>query len=168
MRGSCAGRALLRQALLLPLVGALAMLDSGCSLVFTRGPELDRQPPEPCTPSNGYAIADTALALLSVAAIVGGSIAVAQGSKPPSTSPGEALVGLGLIPAGVIGTAIFVPSAVVGYNRAAACRAWLQLPSPIVPSSPPPSSRAGPRREPIGPPLFFSAPSPASWVRTSW
>ena len=147
MRSSSAGRALLRQALLPPMLGGLAMAGSGCSLVFTRGPGLDRQSPEPCTSSNGYAIADTALAVVSVAAIIGGSVAVAQGSKPGSNDLGEAVTGLGLIGTGVVGTAIFVPSAIVGYNRAAACRAWLEMPSPIVPSSPNPTpSRAGTKR----------------------
>ena len=137
------------------MLGGLAMEGSGCSLVFTRGPGLARQPPEPCTPSNGYAIADTALAVVSVAAIVGGSIAVAEGSKRGSNDLGEGVAGLGLIGTGVIGTAIFVPSAIVGYNRAAACRASLQIPSPIVPSSPlPPPSSAGPRSAPIGARLF--------------
>ena len=136
MHGSSAWPALLRQALLRTMVGALAIAGSGCSLIFTRGPALDRQPPEPCTPSNGYAVADTALAIVSVAAVVVGSIAVAEGSKPKSNDAGEALTGLGLIGTGVVGTAIFVPSAVVGYNRAAACRAWLEIPSPIVPSTP--------------------------------
>jgi len=136
MHGSSAGRALLRQVLLLPMLGGLAMTGSGCSLLFTRGPALDRQPPEACTPSNGSAVADTALAAVSVAAVVVGSIAVAQGSKPGSNDLNEAVTGVGLIGAGGIGTVILVPSAVVGYNRAAACRAWLEIPSPIVPSSP--------------------------------
>ena len=146
MRGSSAGLAALRQALLLPMLCGLAMEGSGCSLVFTRGPGLDRQPPEPCTPSNGYAIADTALAVVSVAAIVAGSIAVAEGTKPRENSPAEGIAGLGLIGAGVVGTAIFVPSAVVGYNRAGACRAWLETPSPIVLS--PDGSRSEPLRGP--------------------
>lgn len=151
MRCSSAGLAVLRRALLLPMLCGLAMEASGCSLVFTRGPGLDRQRSEPCTPSNGYAIADTALAAVSVAAVVAGSIAVAEGTKPHENNPGEGILGLGLIGTGVVGTAIFVPSAVVGYDRSAACRAWLETPSPLVLSPGPlPPSRTGTRGEPIG------------------
>jgi hypothetical protein len=122
------------RALLALTLAVVTVAGSGCSLIFARGPELERQPPEPCTSSNGYAIADTTLAAVSVAAVVGGSIAVADSTKARENKPAEGVAGLGLIGVGVIGTAIFVPSAVLGYNRAAACRAWLETQASLVPS----------------------------------
>jgi len=114
---------------------------SGCSLVYTRGPQTGASPspPEPCTSSNGYAIADTVLAALSFAAAVGGTILVIDSTKCPHPGTcefgglGEGVTGLGLLGAGLVSTAIFTPSAVVGYNRAAACRAWEAMPSPLPP-----------------------------------
>ena len=123
----------------LTLFAAVTVGSSGCSLVFTRGPQTGASPiaPERCTSTNGYAIADTVLAALSFAAAVGGTILVIDSTKCPHPGTcefgavGEGVTGLGLLGAGLVSTAIFTPSAVVGYNRAAACREWEALPAPI-------------------------------------
>ena len=46
------------------------------------------------------------------------------------------LTGGGMIILGAIGARLFIPSAVVGYNRTAACRAWVEGGSKPVPATP--------------------------------
>jgi len=127
----------------LPLLMAATVACSGCSLVYARGPQTSASPspPEPCTSTNVHAIADTVLASVFFTALVGGTIALIDGTQKHGgwNGFGEDLIGLGLIGTGFVGTAIFTPSAVVGYNRAAACRAWEAMPSPL----PPPRSTNG-------------------------
>ena len=127
----------------LPLLVAVTVASSGCSLVYARGPQTSATPypPEPCTSTNVHAVADTVLAAVFFTALVGGSIALIEGTQKHGgyNGYGEDLVGLGLIGIGSVGTALFTPSAVVGYNRSAACRAWEAMPPPL----PPPRSTTG-------------------------
>ncbi len=135
-----------RSAAALSIVALLAWASGGCSLVYARGPQPDMHPPPPCTPSDVHAYADTALAVVSVAAAVAGGIVYANGTKK-QCSGGEWFCGMeeqvgggGALILGGIGTLIFVPSAIVGYNRAASCRAWLQANPQYAPPPAPPEA----------------------------
>jgi len=126
-------------ALILVVFG---IYSTGCSLMFTKGPQPEVQPPPPCTTDNGWPIADTVLAALSVAAAVAGGVLMADyNSRPrttcnPNTDPfcalgnglsqAEQASGIGAVVLGVAGVLAFTPSAVVGFNRTAACRASLE------------------------------------------
>ena len=145
---TCARRRLRRTPcwpLLLLLVAGAA--STGCSFVYTRGPQPEVQPPPPCTTSNASPTADTALAVVSVGAVVAGSILYSQATKS-NCSSGIADIscnieqgaGIGAIIAGGVGTLVFVPSAIVGYNRTADCRAWLQANPEYVPQPAPSTS----------------------------
>ncbi len=145
---TCARRRVRRKpcrALWLLVVTIHGAAGTGCSFVYTRGPQPEVQPPPPCTTSNASPTADTVLAVASVAAVVAGSIVYANGMKPCSgflcQLNSQSVGGGSAIVLGGIGTAVFVPSAIVGYNRTAACRAS-QPPQPeeAAPSAPPESS----------------------------
>ncbi len=125
-------------ALLLVVSG---LSGSGCSFIFTRGPQPEVEPPPPCTTSNAAPTADAIIGGLGVVALVAG---VAVGAS----YAGESCSGFGCIGTGVgtgagfgaailggVAAAVFIPSAVVGYNRTAACRASLE-PMSREPASP--------------------------------
>ena len=128
----------------LSLLAALAQTSTGCSFIYTKGPQPNLDPPPPCTASNSAPTADTVVAAASVVALVAGAIVAATAT---SNCTGEmfcgleqGVTGIGLIAGGAIGTAIFVPSAIVGYNRTADCRAWLKANPQYVPAVEPPSA----------------------------
>jgi|GEM_PF-2598924 len=122
--------------------------NAGCSLIFTKGPQPEVQPPPPCTTDNGAPIADTVLAVASVAAVVGGALAYSEGKRQEQQGCGHEwfcgfgnqVGGGGLMVIGGLGILLFTPSAIVGFNRTADCRAWLaanpQYAPPPSPSSP--------------------------------
>jgi len=122
-------------ALLTVAIAAQGMAGTGCSLVYTKGPQPELHPPPPCTTSNDAPITDTVFAALSVGAVTAGLVAYKNGNI------GTGLLGAGGAILGGVGTLIFVPSAVVGYNRTAACRAWLDGGAKAAPASP---HRGGP------------------------
>lgn len=117
-----AGRHL--RAGLLILVG---LLNPACSLVLTKGPQPEALPPPECTTSNGAPIADALLALVSAGvATLGVLLAVeAQCDQYHCPKPGEGpppAMGWGIAAFGVASTALFTTSAVVGFDKTAACR----------------------------------------------
>jgi hypothetical protein len=124
-------RMLLGLLLVISIHGAAS---TGCSLVYTKGPQPEVQPPPPCTTSNASPIADTVLAAVSVGAVVAGSILYADASHNASCSflcfsglnQAEEYGGVGAIILGGIGTTVFTISVVNGYGRTADCRAWLE------------------------------------------
>ena len=135
-----------RSAAALSIVALLAWASGGCSFVYARGPKPDMHPPPPCTPSDVHANVDTALAVVSVAAVVAGGIVYANGTKKQCPASEwfcgfeEEVGGGGALILGGIGTLIFVPSAIVGYTRAADCRAWLEATPRYTPPPAPPAS----------------------------
>ena len=157
------------------MLALCAWASTGCSFVYTKGPQPELHPPPPCTTSNVHATADLVLATASVAALVAGSIVYAQGATSDCSGLGniscgvEKGAGIGAMVAGGIGTLVFVPSAIVGYNRTADCRAWLEAnpqyapepapPTPssfLVPARRCPAAGDAPRICPAAPPLESS------------
>src|SRR5512143_1454819 len=116
-------------------------VSTGCSFIYTKGPQPEVQPPPPCTVSNTYPIADTVLAAASVGAVVAGGIVYANSKNCSGflCGLGHAIAGGGAIVGGAVGTAAFVPSAITGFNRTADCRAWLQANPQYAPPPPPPA-----------------------------
>jgi hypothetical protein len=114
------------------LVELLASTSAGCSFVYVKGPQPDVTPPPPCTTSNTNPTVDTVLASASVIALGVGAVVYAQGKKESSQCSGlvclpvEEYAGVGAMVAGGIGTLVFTPSAIVGFNRTADCRAWVE------------------------------------------
>jgi len=130
-------------ALMLVVFGVYS---SGCSLIFTTGPQPEVQPqsqvhPEPqsqvqqpasCTTSNVAPGFDVGFGVLSVASAVALTVGAAglHECTPEQKAAGSwcdtwqvwALAGLGA----ALG-ALFITSAVVGFNRTAACRASVEL-----------------------------------------
>jgi hypothetical protein len=133
---------------------SLAMLilgvSSGCSLIFTKGPQPEMHPPTGCTSSVGAPVADTVLATASVVLLGLGVAAIADSSSSCTgefcgigNGAGQA-VGVGAVIVGALSGILFTTSAVVGYQRTSACRASLEpdallprptaslLPAPLV------------------------------------
>jgi len=150
----------MRSTAALLMLAVFGVASAGCSFIFTRGPKPDVQPPPPCTSDNTYPVADTVLAIVSAAAVVAGAVVYVNGTKQQGCGGwfcgfGEEISGGGAMVAGALGTLIFTPSAIVGFNRTAACRAWLEAnpqyappPSPNPPESslfvmPPPGCPTG-------------------------
>ena len=136
---------------------ALAWVTSGCSLIFVKGPQPEVQPPPPCTAANDLPAADAVLAGLSMAALVAGAVVYVNGKSQEESGCsgrwfcgfGEEVGGAGAMIIGGIGTLVFTPSAIVGFNRTSACRASAKAnpqpaPSPPVPAAP--ASRLAPPR----------------------
>jgi hypothetical protein len=154
------------------LVVALhSAVSTGCSLVFTKGPQPEVQPPPPCTTDNGLPIADTVIAVASVAAVVAGAVVYANGTTRHNCGGwfcgfDEEVGGAGAMLIGGIGTVIFTPSAIVGYMRTADCRAWLQA-NPHYAPQPTPSTSSSllvpARRCPSQGDAPLRCSSPASW-----
>jgi hypothetical protein len=111
---------------------------TGCSLSFTKGPQPEVHPPPPCTTDNGAPIADTVLAVSSVALATIPWIFYAN--APRSDNSGIALFAFWGSIIGGFGAAIFTTSAVVGFNQTAACRTSLGLAYEQPASSPVPQS----------------------------
>lgn len=143
---SCASHGIRRKpcrTLLLLVVAAHGAASTGCSFIYVKGPQPEVQPPPPCTTSNTSPTADITLAVISVGAVVGGAIAYGSSQKQPGGSLGwnaaaAQVAGVGAMALGGIGTAVFVPSAITGFNRTADCRAWLQANPQYAPPLPPP------------------------------
>jgi len=127
----------------------------GCSLIFTKGPQPELQPPPECTSSVAAPVADTVLATLSIALFglgVTGAVASLYGGAAVSCpvsgcnngSEGVAFVGsLSALALGAAMGALFITSAVNGYEKTSACRASVEanalLPRPkalLFPASP--------------------------------
>ena len=129
---SCARRRASRKpcrTLRLLVVAVYGASSAGCSFVFTKGPQPEVQPPPPCTTDNTYPIADSVIAAASAAAVIAGSVllAGAAGQHPCGDSCWtEGVTGAGALIVAVPLVAVFTPSAIVGFNRTADCRAWLQ------------------------------------------
>lgn len=135
----------------------LTWVTSGCSLIFVKGPQPGVQPPPPCTASNGLPTADAVLAGLSVAALVAGAVVYANGKSQEASGCnggwfcgfGEQVSGGGAMILGGVGTLIFTPSAIVGFNKTSACRASLEAgpqPASLPPAPASPSSLLAPPR----------------------
>ena len=152
---------------------------TACSFAFAKGPRPEVQPPPPCTTSNAAPVADTVLSVISVGAVVAGSLIYADSKKSLTCSPSnyfcplggigtgvEEATGVGAIIAGGVGTLLFVPSAITGYGRTADCRAWLQA-NPQYAGQPPPSNPSPPlvpaRRCPGQGDAPLLCPSEPSW-----
>ena len=137
------GRANVGSTTALLMLAVLSVANAGCSLIYTRGPQPEVQPPPPCTTSYVHPIADTVIAAASVAALVWGSVTYAEEHGKPQPSCflcyGNEATAVGFMVVGGLSTLVFTPSAVVGYNRTAACRASLAT-KPQQPASPPQSS----------------------------
>jgi hypothetical protein len=145
LREACTCRPVSRKpcrTLLLALLVLHSGATAGCSFIQTKGPQPNVQPPPPCTTDNTWPNVDTGIAVVSVAALVGGAILVAQ--RPPASCSGQifcgleqGLTGVGLALGGLVGSAVFIPSAVTGYGRTADCRAWLAANPQFAPQPPP-------------------------------
>jgi len=124
------------------MLAVFGLANAACSLVYTRGPQPEVQPPPECTTWNTSPTADTVLAVLSVGAVVAGAFLYADAEhQGGSASFDQGLGGVGAMVIGGVGTLVFVPSAIVGYTRTAACRASLEAkPQQPAPPSPPLSS----------------------------
>lgn len=148
------------------MLAVFGVANAACSFVYTKGPQPEVQPPPECTTSNKAPIADTVFAAASVAAVVAGSIlyADAAGSCCHSLESGYAT--LFPVAIGGLGILVFTPSAIVGYNRTAACRDSLEA-KPQQPASPGPPLSSLLRVPPHGCPMLGDAPrvcsSAASW-----
>lgn len=126
------------------LLGTLILaVGPGCSLIFTRGPDPEAQPPPECTTSVAAPVADTVLAAASLGLVVAGLTQPA-----PKCQPGEFLCGLGqqtswaaAVIIGAVTGVLFTSSAVVGYVRTSACSKFMekQGSSPSTPVEPPKS-----------------------------
>jgi hypothetical protein len=125
-------------------LAVFGVANAGCSLIYTKGPQPEVQPPPPCTTWNTSPAADTVLAVLSVGAVVAGAVVYANGTTRHNCGFfcgfGEEVGGVGAMVIGGVGTLVFVPSAIVGFNRTAACRASLEAKPQQPASSPPPQS----------------------------
>ena len=152
----------------------LAWVTSGCSLIFVKGPQPEVHPPPPCTASNNLPTADAVLAGLSVAALVAGAVVYANGKSQEASGCnggwfcgfGDQVGGGGAMILGGVGTLLFTPSAIVGFNETAACRASLET-TPQPPSSPPaPASPSSLLAPPHGCPWDGDAPRLCSTVAT--
>jgi hypothetical protein len=120
-------------ALMMVAIAVDGAATTGCSLLYTKGPQPEMHPPPPCTTSNDAPIADTVFAVVSVGTVAGGLIAYKNGDL------GIGLLGAGGAILGGVGTLVFVPSAVVGYNRTAACREWVEKGVKSAPPAHPPA-----------------------------
>jgi hypothetical protein len=130
----------------------------GCSLILTRGPEVEIQPPPPCTTSNAAPVADTVLAVASAALAGLGVAAATSGSSCSGQGFGGIGCGIGngvgdiAIAVGAPLTVLFAVSAGFGYNRTSACRASLP-PDTILPPTqltPVPVTSLLPWKAPLG------------------
>jgi hypothetical protein len=126
----------------------LLVTSSACSLIFTKGPQPEVHPPPECTTSVDAPVMDTVLATASLT-LLGLGVAEAATSCPAGPHVGGDYCGLPQA-AGWLGIAVgtalgalFISSAVVGYQRTSACRASLEpnamLPQPkpsLLPATP--------------------------------
>ena len=166
------------EALMLGAIAIQGAGSTGCSLHYTKGPQPDVHPPPACTESNDAPITDTVLAVASIGIVVAGSVLYSNTKDCGGAwcGLGNQLTGGTAIILGGIGTLVFVPSSIIGYNRTASCRAWLDGDPEYSPSRRPGARPAAPstslllpRREcssrgdapllcALGPPLFRGHP----------
>ena len=141
---TCVGRGASRKpcwVLCLLMVAVYGAASTGCSFIYTKGPQPEVQPPPPCTTDNWPQTTDTVMAAVSVASVVAGSLIYSQNAHKSchgfdiycAMAPAA---GIGLAVAGGVGTLVFIPSAIVGYSRTADCRAWLQANPQYAPPPP--------------------------------
>jgi hypothetical protein len=125
------------------LAALVLAVSPGCSLIFTKGPEPEVNPPPECTTSVVAPAVDTVMVAASVALVIAGVSTVSS-----QCTSGFSLnfcglnqgVGLGAVIAGALSGVLFTTSAVVGFNRTSACRASLEPnalppPAPVVPAT---------------------------------
>jgi hypothetical protein len=127
-------------------LATLALVASpGCSLILTKGPEPEVHPPPECSTSVAAPVMDSVLATASLTLV---GLAVAEAASSCPAGPHVDWDGCGLPQAAgwlgiAVGTALgalFITSAVVGYQRTSACRASLEPkalppPGPVVPAT---------------------------------
>ena len=113
----------------------LGVYSTGCSFIFTKGPQPELQPPPQCTTSNVAPILDsTGAALSGLIGLISLGGAACSGDSCYWNKSASAWTAVAfLATAGLLTT-----SAVVGFNRTAACRSSLGIESPA--SSPLPES----------------------------
>lgn len=130
------------------LATVLVVASPGCSLIFTHGPQPEVHPAPECTASVAAPVVDTVLATAGVTFLGLGVAAVAtsctggSGQYPNFCGIGQD-GGWVAVAVGAAMGALFITSAVVGYQRTSACRASLEpnalLPQPrasLFPASP--------------------------------
>jgi hypothetical protein len=112
---------------------------TGCSLLFTKGPQPEVKPPPPCTTSNVAPGLDTTAAILTTAVMV--TALTATGSCSPTgwdfwcTNSSDAAGIWATVGVSAALAALFTTSAVIGFNKTAACRTSLGLePQPVAPT----------------------------------
>jgi len=111
-------------ALMLVVFG---IYSTGCSLIFTKGPQPEVQPPPQCTTSNVAPALDTTAALLFAGGAITSFYVAATPCEGwpvpniPCSNQGEAGTYWALGAGAVALAALFTASAVVGFNRTAAC-----------------------------------------------
>ena len=122
----------------LPL--ALILLGSpGCSYIFTKGPQPELNPRPECTTSVAAPVVDTVFGVLGVGLL---GLAVAEEATSCTgdyCGIGKSTAGVAAVVGGAMG-ALFISSAVVGYERTSSCRASLEpgfVPTSALPSSHP-------------------------------
>jgi hypothetical protein len=134
----------MRSTAALLILSVFGVASSGCSFIFTKGPQLEVQPPPECTTGNAAPVLDT-VAAVAVALPAVWSFAQAVSDCPWSALGGCAPEARGAYwvsaGVGIALAALYTTSAVVGFNRTAACRAS-QPPQPqeAAPSALPESS----------------------------
>ena len=118
---------------------------TGCSLLFTKGPQPEVKPPAPCTTSNVAPALDTTAAILTAAVMV--TALTATGSCSTTgwdfwcTNSSDAAGIWATVGISAALTALFTTSAVIGFNQTASCRTSLGLePPPAAPAPLPESS----------------------------
>ena len=118
------------------MLAVLSVANAGCSLIYTKGPQPEVQPPPPCTTSVAAPVVDTVLAAASLGLVVAG---VVGATKPPAQgfAPNFEAMDAAAIVTGLVMSTVLIPSAIVGFNRTAACRASLEA-KPQLPASPSP------------------------------
>jgi hypothetical protein len=148
---------MMNSVLRISLATLVLVASPGCSLILTKGPQTEMRPAPECTTSVAAPVVDTALATASFALSGFGVWNASASSRPTcgaASYPPSSFCTLGVVgwetavwAVVVVGAglgALFVTSAVIGYNRTSACRALLPPPGPLVPATAPlPKSPAG-------------------------
>jgi hypothetical protein len=138
-------------ALRISLATVLVVAGPGCSLVFTHAPQPEVHPPPECTTSVAAPVVDTVLATAGVTFLGLGVGVVASSCTGQYCELGRD-GGWAAVIVGAVTGALFITSAVVGYQRTSACRASLEpsgLPRP--PGSVPAASLLWPLPEACAP-----------------
>ncbi len=119
-----------------PLALVLAA-SPGCSLLFTQAPRPELHPPPPCNPLVASPVMDTVLATAGAGLAVTGAVVASYscGGGPQSVDSNaycglHQAFGYGALISGALVSALFTTSAVLGYQRTAACRALAESTGP--------------------------------------